>query len=61
MTKTRDATFIVKYIFQSGDAPPCLDEADADGGNDVNVGDAIHMVKFIFQNGDFPVCGTTGS
>ncbi|MCH9031206.1 MAG: hypothetical protein IIB00_02965 [candidate division Zixibacteria bacterium] len=55
-----DATFIVKYIFQDGDAPPCLDAANADGENDVNIGDATYIVKFIFQDGEFPVCGATG-
>ena len=54
-----DATFLVKYIFQNGDAPPCDDAADAD--DDINIGDATYIVKFIFQDGKFPVCGTTGT
>ncbi|MCH9030805.1 MAG: FG-GAP repeat protein [candidate division Zixibacteria bacterium] len=56
-----DAIFIVKYIFQDGDTPPCLDQADADGSNDVNIGDATYIVKYIFQGSASPVCGTTGS
>ena len=51
-----DATFIVKYIFQSGDTPPCLEQADAGGGGDVNIGDATYIVKYIFANGPTPVC-----
>ncbi|MCH9031404.1 MAG: right-handed parallel beta-helix repeat-containing protein, partial [candidate division Zixibacteria bacterium] len=55
-----DATFVVKYIFESGDSPSCLNQADADGSNDVNIGDATYIVKFIFQDGLSPVCGSTG-
>lgn len=52
-----DATFIVKYIFQNGDTPPCCDEGDADGGGDVNIGDAVYIVKFVFVPGSpAPVC-----
>ncbi|MCH9031424.1 MAG: thrombospondin type 3 repeat-containing protein [candidate division Zixibacteria bacterium] len=51
-----DATFIVKYIFQDGDTPPCCYQADADGGGDVNIGDATYIVKFVFQDGAAPTC-----
>ncbi|MCH9031196.1 MAG: right-handed parallel beta-helix repeat-containing protein [candidate division Zixibacteria bacterium] len=55
-----DATFIVKYIFQSGGAPPCLDQADSNGSNSIDIGDATYIVKFVFQGGAAPICGTTG-
>ncbi|MCH9032215.1 MAG: right-handed parallel beta-helix repeat-containing protein [candidate division Zixibacteria bacterium] len=55
-----DATYIVKYIFQSGTAPPCCDQSDADGGGDVNIGDANFIVEFIFQSGAAPICPNPG-
>ncbi|MCH9030637.1 MAG: FG-GAP repeat protein [candidate division Zixibacteria bacterium] len=51
-----DATYIIKYIFQSGAKPVCCDQADADGGGDVNMGDATFIVKYIFQSGISPSC-----
>ncbi|MCH9031093.1 MAG: S8 family serine peptidase [candidate division Zixibacteria bacterium] len=57
-----DATFIVKYIFQDGEAPPCLDQANTDGGvSGIDISDATYLVKFIFQSGTDPDCGQSGS
>ncbi|MCH9030953.1 MAG: hypothetical protein IIB00_01650 [candidate division Zixibacteria bacterium] len=56
-----DAIFIIKYIFQDGDAPPCLDQADSDGSDGNDISDATFLVKYIFQEGSDPICGTTGT
>ena len=56
-----DATFIVKYVFQSGATPVCCDQADADFGGQVNIGDATFIVKFVFQSGAAPECPSPGN
>lgn len=55
-----DAVFIVKYIFEDGPVPPCLDEADSNGDNSLTIGDAVVIANYIFRDGAEPVCGTTG-
>ncbi|MCH9030988.1 MAG: hypothetical protein IIB00_01830 [candidate division Zixibacteria bacterium] len=52
-----DATFLVKFIFQSGLEPVPLLRADADCSGDINIADAIFMIKYIFQSGADPGCG----
>ncbi len=44
-----DAIFIMEYLFQSGETPPCFDAADVDDDGRVNVSDAIALLTYIFQ------------
>ena len=53
-----DAVYLVAYIFQGGNPPPCPNEGDANGDGAINVGDAVYLVRFVFQNGPAPVPGT---
>lgn len=50
-----DLVFFVDYQFRSGDAPPCLDEADIDGIAGIDVGDLVYMVDYQFRSGAQPL------
>ncbi len=52
-----DLVYMVSYMFQSGPAPPCLDEANADGmgGSVIDISDLVYMVTYMFQGGPAPV------
>jgi glucose/arabinose dehydrogenase len=53
-----DLTFLVAYLFQSGPAPSCDDEANVDGiigvGGPVDVADLTYLVAYLFQSGPLP-------
>ncbi|MFH1373703.1 MAG: hypothetical protein ABII79_07910 [bacterium] len=49
-----DLTYLVAYLFQSGPAPPCLDEGDVDGSGAIDVGDLTYQVAYLFQSGPAP-------
>ncbi|MFH1374398.1 MAG: hypothetical protein ABII79_11440 [bacterium] len=49
-----DLTFLVAYLFQSGDTPPCLEEGDVDGSSGIDVGDLTWLVAYLFQGGPDP-------
>ena len=49
-----DLTFLIGYLFQSGSAPTCLDEADVDGSGSIDVGDLTHLTQYLFQFGPPP-------
>ena len=55
-----DVTFVVNFIFTSGTAPECYDEADADSSNDITIGDVTSMIAYIFGSGPAPSCGGRG-
>lgn len=51
-----DITFLVKYLFKSGPAPPCIMEANVDGDPEekINVADLTYLVTYLFRGGDPP-------
>jgi len=52
-----DLTYLVAYLFQGGDEPGCLSEADVDGSGAINVSDLTYLVAYLFQGGPAPaVC-----
>ena len=57
-----DPVFILGYLFLGGDAPPCLDAADANDDGDINLSDAVYDLTYLFTGGlppakPFPRCG----
>jgi hypothetical protein len=49
-----DVVYLVKFLFQQGPPPPCLEEANVNGIGGINVSDVVHLVKFLFQSGPPP-------
>ncbi len=53
-----DLTYLVAYLFQGGQMPPCPDEANADGivgvGGPIDVADLTHLVTYLFMGGPAP-------
>jgi hypothetical protein len=51
-----DAIFLLGYLFQGTEAPPCMDAADVDGlgDNAPNITDAIFLLGWLFQGSAFP-------
>lgn len=60
MLSIGDVLYILNYIFNQGPAPECLDEADVNGNNSVNVADAQILLSNIFRGISNETCGTTG-
>ncbi len=51
-----DLVFLVTYLFQGGQAPCDLNDADMDGSGAVNVGDLMRLVSYLFLGGPPPAC-----
>ena len=51
-----DPVFLLSYLFLGGDAPPCLDAADADnsGKGAPNITDAIFILNYLFLGTQSP-------
>jgi len=49
-----DLTYLVEYIFFSGDSPPCPEEGNVDGDGGINVVDLTYLVNYIFFGGPAP-------
>ncbi len=49
-----DLTFLVGYMFKSGEMPPCLDEANIDGIGGIDVADLTYLVAYMFKSGPDP-------
>jgi len=49
-----DLTFFVDYLFKSGPAPPCLDEADVIVDENLFVSDLVFLVDYLFKAGPAP-------
>ena len=50
----QDVTYLSAWMYNSGPAPPILNDADADGSCLVNVGDISYLVAWIFNGGPNP-------
>jgi Thrombospondin type 3 repeat/Beta-propeller repeat len=51
-----DITYLVRYLFDNGPAPLCIDEANVNGSTTtiVNIIDVNHLVKYLFLAGPAP-------
>jgi len=49
-----DISYLIDYVFRSGQAPVTADAADANNDRAVNVSDAIYLVNYIFRFGPPP-------
>ena len=51
-----DVTYLVGYLFSSGPAPNCPEEAnvDADPGGLINIVDVTSLVSYLFNGGEAP-------
>ncbi|MEM7264001.1 MAG: lamin tail domain-containing protein, partial [Planctomycetota bacterium] len=47
-----DSVRVLNYLFIGGQAPVCLDAADADDDGDVRLNDAIYLLNYLFLGGD---------
>jgi C1A family cysteine protease/PKD repeat protein len=50
----QDMTYLVAYQFASGQAPPCIDEADVNVDGEVNISDLTYLVAYLFNSGAAP-------
>ncbi len=50
-----DLTFYVTYMFGTGPAPDCLEEADNDGNCTLDISDLTYFVDYLFGGGPPPV------
>jgi PKD repeat protein len=53
-----DITFLIAYLYISGQQPPFIDQANVDGSPDgiVNIMDLVYLIAYLYMNGPRPVC-----
>lgn len=56
-----DAHALLRYLFQGGEAPVNMDNADVDGDGQVNVADVITMMNITRGQGPYETSADTGS
>ncbi|MEC7923292.1 MAG: hypothetical protein VX496_07845, partial [Planctomycetota bacterium] len=49
-----DAIFSLRYLFQGGDAPPCLDALDSNDSGIIDISDPAHILRHLFQGAAAP-------
>jgi hypothetical protein len=49
-----DLTYLVGWMFKSGDGPPCILEADVDGNDSHDIADVTALVGYMFKSGPEP-------
>jgi hypothetical protein len=49
-----DLTYLVQFLFNSGAAPLCTDEANVNGVGGITVADLTYLVQFLFNAGAQP-------
>ncbi len=49
-----DISYLLYYLDKGGPAPPCMDQADADGSCAVAFNDVAYLVQYLFGSGDAP-------
>jgi hypothetical protein len=52
-----DVVYLIRYLFQGGDPPVCLDAGDINGDCAVDASDIIGLINYLFKHGPPPVCG----
>lgn len=51
-----DQVYLVDFMFNSGPAPPCFDEANVDGFNStIDISDLVYLVDYMYTSGPAPV------
>ena len=52
-----DLVYFVNYAFgsPSGPAPPCFEEADANGDGNLDIADIVYLITFMFNGGPAPL------
>ncbi len=53
-----DLVYLVAYMFQGGDEPICIEEADINGSGEaspIDISDMVYLVDYMFQGGAAPV------
>ena len=56
-----DLIYVINFLYKSGPAPACIDEADANGNNVLNILDVTYSINYMYKGGPAPICGTTGT
>ncbi|MFH1687350.1 MAG: hypothetical protein ABIE70_07495 [bacterium] len=46
-----DLVFLVNYMFNGGDEPPCLEEANINGEGEIDIADLVTLVNYMFNDG----------
>ncbi len=49
-----DAIFILRYLFQGGTMPNCLDSSDANDDGKIDLSDAVYLLNYLFQGSNLP-------
>jgi hypothetical protein len=49
-----DAVAILAFLFQGGEAPPCLPVADSNEDAEVDIADAVFLLLYLFAGGAAP-------
>jgi len=52
-----DVTFLLSYIYKSGDAPPVLEAADVNNTGELNILDITYLINYLYKDGPDPDCG----
>jgi hypothetical protein len=52
-----DLTYLVSFLFSSGDDPPFPPAANVNGTSGINVADLTYLVEYLFRNGPGLLCG----
>jgi hypothetical protein len=51
-----DVTYLIAYLYKSGPAVPCPDEANTNGALPINILDVTYLLSSLYKNGPGPVC-----
>lgn len=54
-----DITYLISFLYKSGPAPQCLNEADPNNSCNINILDITFLISFLYKSGPAPVCGCT--
>ncbi|MCP4568707.1 MAG: hypothetical protein GY841_14105 [FCB group bacterium] len=51
-----DVTYLMNFIFKSGDPPEPMEAGDANCDGAVNIGDPVYIINYVFKGGPVPCC-----